>query len=643
MLLVYLISLFIFIGIVMMGIQNTRLEVLKKIVDRPYLAPNKFLYLIGIIINNAHGIIFLFIVFYMILYRNTKAIHEAFENANDGTGFTASIIGIVSMFTVYPILHFYIPHLLTDWISNIPKYLLRGKSIPLFSWLFTIGRGGSADWATIIQLEKRQTKFIHSGNRYIDYPVFGKTMALDDWNTRLVGMGFEDHLITIGLPGSGKSTTVLYPNLALLKTSMYVFDPKGELAEKTFAHRCSERKTQGIDKGETKWFVGQSCFLYDPLEETNGQFPYDYFNPLHYVDLESPNANQYIRTITGALFPDPQDGSSNSKYFITSARDFMSGLIVYVMNTYGEKHHNLPFIVDLLLQKYPDTDDDPDLTFIQNLAIKMQNDDAKSDMARSAGNTLLNKSENELSGFLETFSQGIRWITDDKMRKSLSQLKDEYAEKPHSFTSMPHQAEEKTVYFVMSQNNLKVYYPWVRLFISLTLRKEREVRNKHSKELLYIIDEFAQLGGKFDDIQKDLPFLRGEKIRMWLLFQDLNQVKDVFGKHFNSQLNTAVVQVIGVNDNITSKYVSERLGQYRYKDNSGNNNYKKISPLLSPQEVENMFSKTSMTQIVFFTDGKPARLLRLTYKPLKNRDTGEYIGMSYTDLGYQLKNMFYDH
>ena len=549
-------------------------------------------------------------------------------------------------------------------LSKIPQLYREGRASSLVRFLMLIGRGGSSSWGDVATLKKHEAKKVATESSFSEgikfkFPIFGRTMTLDDNQPRLLGMGVEDHIITIGVPGSGKSTTVLYPNLAVLDCSLYVYDPKGEISHQTLGRRTRwHKKTYELRGNAKRHLPHYDTYLYDPLEATDGRIPRSYFNPLHLIDLNSDKVASYLAAIADSLFPEPLDGNSTSKYFNDSAKAFLRGLIVYVMNTYGPQHHTLSFIYDLVLGKFPDDDDDPELSFSKNLAIKLAVDDARPDDARRVGLTLGNKSDNELSGFIETFVQGLEWAGDPRMRKSfelatpirvLGELK--YEDMQTTMFGMnnghtyPYRSTSKSVYYVLPTKDLSVFYPWIRLFISLSLKKEQDVRaeNNDKSELLFIIDEYYQLKGRIPEIQAGFPIFRGMGIRLWLIFQSLPQARVSLGDDWKDKLAASAIQVIAATDPETLEYVSKRLGssvKHSARDSSSEG---KAQPLMTPEEVGKEFSKVSMKQIVFFTDGIAVRLHRHTYMPLIDRDTGKSMGSSFDDINLSLKGHFQDY
>lgn len=549
-------------------------------------------------------------------------------------------------------------------LAKLPQLYREGRASSIVRSLMFIGRGGSSSWGDVATLKNHEAQKVATESSFSEgikfkFPIFGRTMTLDDNQPRLLGMGVEDHIITIGIPGSGKSTTVLYPNLAVLDCSLYVYDPKGEISHQTLGRRTRwHKETYELRGNAKKHLPHYDTYLYDPLEATDGRIPRSYFNPLHLIDLNSDKVASYLAAIADSLFPEPLDSNSTSKYFNDSAKAFLRGLIVYVMNTYEPQHHTLSFIYDLVLGKFPDDDDDPELSFSKNLATKLAVDDARPDDARRVGLTLGNKSDNELSGFIETFVQGLEWAGDPRMRKSFElatptrtfgDLK--YEDMQTTIFGMndghtyPYRSTSKSVYYVLPTKDLSVYYPWIRLFISLSLKKEQDVRaeNNDKSELLFIIDEYYQLKGRIPEIQAGFPIFRGMGIRLWLIFQSLPQARVSLGDDWKDKLAASAIQVIAATDPETLEYVSKRLGssvKHSARDSSSEG---KAQPLMTPEEVGKEFSKVSMKQIVFFTDGIAVRLHRHTYMPLIDRDTGKSMGSSFDDINLSLKGHFEDY
>jgi hypothetical protein len=76
-----------------------------------------------------------------------------------------------------------------------------------------------------------------------------------------------------------------------------------------------------------------------------------------------------------------------------------------------------------------------------------------------------------------------------------------------------------------------------------------------------MIDEFFQLG-PIPSITNTLTYSRSFGLRLWLIVQDLNQLKTNYPEAWETILGSCgIKQFFGVNDLVTAKYISELIGE----------------------------------------------------------------------------------
>ena len=72
-----------------------------------------------------------------------------------------------------------------------------------------------------------------------------------------------------------------------------------------------------------------------------------------------------------------------------------------------------------------------------------------------------------------------------------------------------------------------------------------------------MLDEFAQLG-RMEIIEDNYALMRGYGVKLWTIWQDLNQAKTIYGERWESFIsNAGIVQSFAPQDMTTRKYLSE--------------------------------------------------------------------------------------
>ncbi|MGX1101614.1 type IV secretory system conjugative DNA transfer family protein, partial [Amorphus sp. MBR-141] len=111
---------------------------------------------------------------------------------------------------------------------------------------------------------------------------------------------------------------------------------------------------------------------------------------------------------------------------------------------------------------------------------------------------------------------------------------------------------------------------------------------------LFVFDELAQLG-HMPIIEDQIAIARSAKIRMWLIAQDLPQLKRTYPR-WESMLGNCRTQILfGVNDLETATYVSHRAGDKTTV-------YEETRPLVTPTEL---MGPTFVDKAIIFARGTP--------------------------------------
>lgn len=173
---------------------------------------------------------------------------------------------------------------------------------PRFRRWFSFGKGGSARWAGIRNYRKHKDfRFYMPAKEIRDTGIYlGKTMFEDTFKSFHIGLEDDAHILTIGCTGSGKSTTVLWTNIATYAGSMFIVDPKGEHARMTFWRRSNQSEWQKTDQPKkTKYDISGKSYLLDPFHQVP-EIPSSRYNPLSDIDIESDRVRGMLSAISDA-------------------------------------------------------------------------------------------------------------------------------------------------------------------------------------------------------------------------------------------------------------------------------------------------------------------------------------------------------
>lgn len=111
---------------------------------------------------------------------------------------------------------------------------------------------------------------------------------------------------------------------------------------------------------------------------------------------------------------------------------------------------------------------------------------------------------------------------------------------------------------------------------------------------LLLLDEFAALG-RLEAVERAMGLMAGYGLQLWPILQDLSQLHDLYGARANTFVaNAGVLQVFGVNDVETARWLSQALGKatigyetatHRPGDMPSSSDHVTGRELLTPDEI----------------------------------------------------------
>lgn len=464
------------------------------------------------------------------------------------------------------------------------------------------GLHGSASWSDAAVAVK-QGRVLPNGRVLSDSYGFALGRIDDpeaakyDLDTRLRYMG---HVLTVAPSGSGKGVGAVAPTLLEYPGSTIALDPKGELYAVT--HRARNE-------------LGHKVVVIDPFGAL-AQLGYDVtparLNWLDYIDPDSPDVVTQSALLADLIVVAEGRTSDNSAHFNETAKAFLRGLIVHVATLPADQRKMGE------LRKLLTTDSEQ---FDELLADMMTNDRGHGLPARAA-NSLLATPEKERGSILSTVRRHTDFLDDPRIAEALS---------VSDFDLNKLKQERMTVYVVMPPDRIELNKRFLRVMFGLAVQGVTTVPGKPEYRVLFMLDEFAQLG-HMTVIEKALPIIRGFGGVFWFILQNIGQLKSNYQEGWQSFVaNSGAKQFFGTSDFETAKFISETLGKTTVEYQTSNNNSGSsfgqgmstnsgagvsqqftARDLLTPDEV----LKLPAQKVVVMTSGKgeaPYLLDRITY------------------------------
>jgi len=369
------------------------------------------------------------------------------------------------------------------------------------------------------------------------------------------------HMVTVAANGAGKGVSAIVPNLLAYEGSVLAIDPKGELAAIT-ARRREAR--------------GQQVFILDPWALTGADTAS--FNPLSILTDDNPDIVEDAALITDALVFD--DGGSDP-YWNLEARNMLQGLILHIATDYSFEDEDRTL---LTLRRLITLDADA----FDELLADMRSNPAADGAVERIANALSAMPEKQFGSIRATARVSTDFLESPRMARVLK----------HSDLDLTQlKRQPTTVYLCLPAARLGTHNRWLRLMIGLALEAMERERARPERPVLFLMDEFATLG-YMRSIENAVGQIRGFGVQLWVILQDLNQLKALYRDRWETFLgNAGTVQFFGINDQFTAQYVSRVLGEqtimvtsktYQTQSRWSVNESERGRALMTPDEIRRL-------------------------------------------------------
>lgn len=354
-------------------------------------------------------------------------------------------------------------------------------------------------------------------------------------------LDFEGHSITIGATGEGKFTSVIAPmalhdvrDSAGVSCGMVFVDPKnGEAARASASYRRLHKE--------------ELVFVIDPYGVAGGA---DALNPFDFLDPEAPDFYEACSGLASALIVQRPAGKRGGE-FIWDARgaEWLRAMIAHLALDPEETGTIMrlreifsasldEFLAVLLAMK----ENPASPAWVRNTAKDMER------VTRTA--------EKEQSGYLATIMEATQFADSALMSRRLT----------HS-TFDPKLVRDlgATVYIVSDERYADQSGPWQRLMCEVI--KQRILASRARRTVHWVIDE-ARTFDAWSFIENGLRALRSERISLHLFYQNIGQLKAIWGEGWSSITDTKLIRYLGSSDVETCQWIAQLAGETSVLDYS---------------------------------------------------------------------------
>lgn len=354
---------------------------------------------------------------------------------------------------------------------------------------------------------------------------------------RLIGYADDRHVCTVAGSRSGKGRALLINNLLTYPGSTMVIDPKGDLAIETARHRAEK--------------LGQRVIVLDPFRAAGDSVAEHLgsFNPLRGLDqLENDEMVMAASLIADALIVTKNE---KDPHWAETGRQFLEAVILHVCTDpefEGERTLATVYEAVGLLVEDPAFEE------------RMCNSDAAGGSVAIGAVAYFSKSDRERAGVISTVRRHLHFLSYEKMQRSL-------ADSSFELEQLHDPDRPTTLFLSLPVMHMGSSAGWLRLFVNLLLnafeaseRRSEFQRQEGGHRLLMILDECAALG-RLERLEVAIGQVAGLGVKLWTVWQDLGQLKAIFGPRWESFLgNSSVLNVFANTDLFTLEYIERRLG-----------------------------------------------------------------------------------
>lgn len=188
-------------------------------------------------------------------------------------------------------------------------------------------------------------------------------------------------------------------------------------------------------------------------------------------------------------------------------------------------------------------------------------------------------------------------------------------------------ADKKILILQGSENYKELSNAYIHIVLDMmsSLINSPELPESTKRRIYFFIDEFTQLG-KIDKFRALLEIGRSKGIRVVIAFQDIAQLRDVYGEHVANAwlgiVGTYIVTQLGLGE--TANYIAEKMVGYKTIDRVVMHQDKPNAPIrervlvIEPHELNENLGKSSKGIKALILGYKNAHIIEWPFSNIKN-------------------------
>lgn len=430
--------------------------------------------------------------------------------------------------------------------------------------------------------------------------------------TDLIGSSDFNNILTIGGVGSCKSQGTIIPTLLTWRESVVVNDPKGELFKATAGYRSTF----------------SDVYYINPLDLCST------FR-LNFLDW-IPRDERAISTLQRfAKIAIPDNIGDTQPYFNNAAREVF--LILLLDSIVYGKYQS----AGEALCKIAQDDSESLKTYFEQMAEKTKNNNIP---INNGCEPLLKDLKNNIGFFLKEAGQNSFADVVSTMRSKLQIFTDPNIVSLSNDTTISPDQFQKTkrpisIYITTPTSDVDRCKDFIRLIFSsilIQLTSEQLTNNKIHNRVLFVLDEFFQLG-TMDEVYKKIPIARGYGIQFMIAVQSVAQLYSLYGQKEAQSIfeNMTIKDIKQVGEPETAAWVKSMLGREtivkKRKSESKSKSHGSSNTSVSTQKEEVGHDLMDEQQIMNMAYDEQLTIIKKVGKPYKSKKIHAFEDIRFRD------------
>lgn len=372
----------------------------------------------------------------------------------------------------------------------------------------------------------------------------------------------EGNVALFARPGAGKTSCQIIPSALQFGGSVFAIDIKGDILAATFNKRYIK--------------------IFDPARPESSC----HFDPFRNIqNMSSDDRRVRIEQLANILIAEKKSGTKEDDYFTKGARNYFAGIAHYMLDS----DHDTQFsdvINALVYGKFGNAVD------IVKMVVDGNSESAKSYLSQYYGTN-----ERNIQGCYADAVDSLR-----PLAGSLASILNSEGDCISIETLTKHHYD---IYIEVAQDRLEVYSPLITMIIQSFIEEFMRLPDKSSRvksrQILFLLDEFAQLRFDFKTISTALATLRSKNVSLFLAMQSVAQLANRYSDSQAREIidNCAYISVMDAQDPQSREFFSRMIGEKKVLRKSTSGSVEVVERIIPPEKFGNFGDK-----VLIYNQGK---------------------------------------